>query len=155
MALSKRAYIKQISIYLENKEYEKSYPLAREMNENFPEDTMTHYLMASSAFWAGKYEESIEHGRKAFNMVKSKEDLIACALITSSSYYELKQYSEGFRMLKAVEKLKYSEDIETMMFVFSLALKDEKEAMKHAKNLQVLNAKLAEKLLKKFLKSSD
>ena len=151
MALSKRAYIKQISLYLENKDYEKAYPLALEFYEEFPDEIMCHYLLAASAFWTGHYEQAIMHGRRSFNLVKSKDDMIASALITSSAYYELERYEEGFRMLKAVEALKYSREVEKMMFIFSLAMKDKKEAMKHAKNLYVLNEKAAKALLKKFL----
>jgi tetratricopeptide (TPR) repeat protein len=151
MSFSKRAYVKQLSLYLQNKEYEKSYPLAKEMYEEFPGDPMSHYFLAAAAYWNKHYEEAIEHGRKAFNLVNSNEDMIACALVTSSAYYVLGRYPEALRMLRAVEELQPTAGIEKMMFVISLAMGDKDEAMGHVTKLYSMNRKMAVELLKKFL----
>lgn len=151
MELTKKGYLKQLSLYLSNKDYGQAYPLAKQFLEEYPDEMMANYLYATAAFWAGENENAAKYGRMAFNLSKSPDDLLASAIITSSAYYELKQYQKAFDMLSSMEKLKYNEEIEKLLFVFSLALKDEKEAYKHAKNLYVMNKKAAQELLKKFI----
>lgn len=149
--LGRNAYIKQGALYIKNKDYQRAYEFCREFVQNFPDDMISHFMLSKAAFWAGKYEEAAAEGRKAFNMSKAEEDLAACAIITATAHYELKQYDKGYELLKTVEKTKTSEEIEKLLFIFSVAMDNEEEALKHVEYLMRLNKQAAEELILRFL----
>ena len=153
MDFGKPGYTAQVATYLKNQEYGKAYDLGKTFVQAFPDDVVAHFLLAESAFWSGKYEEAAFEGSKAFNKSSNDEDMLACAIITSSAYYELGKYAEGYKLLKMVEPRKKSEELEKLLFIFSLEMNDDKEAMKHVDDLFKLNKKAAEELIVKYLKS--
>jgi len=152
MELHKAGYISQTVIYIRNKDYERAYSFAKEFAERFPDEMVAHYLLSASAFWAKKYEEAALEGRKAFNKASDYEDMLPCAIVTASSYYELKQYDKGFEFLQTVEKTKTNENLEKLMVLFSLARNDAKEAAAHLNELYKLNQEAAEELALRYLK---
>ncbi len=150
--LGKNAYMKQMAIFIKNKDYQRAYDFGKEFTEAFPDDMMAHFLLAKAAFSLQRYDDSKEEGRKAFNLAKSNDDMVTCAVLTSAAYFELHEYQKGLEFLKKMEKLKKTEDMEELLFVFSLALEDEKGAVKHVERLYELNQETAENLITKYLK---
>ena len=152
MELHKSGYISQIAMYIRNKSYEKAYGLAKEFIEKFPDEMTAHFFLSESAFWLRKYEEAILEGSKAFNKSATHEDMLASAIITGSAYYELKQYAKGFDLLKLMERRKTNESLERLLFLFSMALDDQREATIHLNELYGLNQKAAEDLAIRYLR---
>ena len=77
----KEAFIKQVALYLKNEDYRQAYPMAKELVTKFPDDLAGHFLLSKTAFWLDKYDESINEGRKAFNMSNEK-DMLICAILS-------------------------------------------------------------------------
>lgn len=151
--LSEKGYAKQVTIYLEKNDYEKAYELAHEFSQKFPNGKVAHFLLGRSAFWVKRYTEAAAEARKSFNMAKTSEDRLACAILASTALYELGEYSEGLELLKEVEKVISSEELEKALIIFSVALHDKNEARKHLEDLRKMNAWAAEKLMARFLKA--
>ena len=150
MALEKRrAFVKQIALYFNSKEYRKAYSLAKEFKEHFPSDMIAHYLLAKAAFWVGEYEETVAEGRKAFNMAKAP-DLLPCAIITASGYYQLGRYAEGHKMLDKI-KVKGNIDLEKLKLAFAIVKGNEKKTTALLDELYKINKKEAQKLMEKML----
>jgi len=152
--LGKNAYIKQNVLYLNNKDYGKAYEFSKEFVQKFPAEMIAHFLLAKAAFCLGRHEEAVLGARKAFNLAADADDMLSCAILASTAYYELKEYGKGLELLKQVEKTKTSEELEELLFIFSLAMEDEKEAMKHVQDLYKLNKKAAEEFIAKFIMGS-
>lgn len=152
MELHKSGYISQICAYLQNADHENAYALSKDFSQAFPDDLESRYLLAESAFWAGRYDEAVIEGSRAFNQSSSKEDMLACTIITASAYYELKQYEKGISLLKTMENRGSNEDIERLRFIFSIAIGDGKEAAIHANDLYAMNQKAAIELVAAYLR---
>ena len=149
--LGKNAYIKQNALYLKNKDYGRAYEFSKEFTQKFPGEMIAYFLLAKAAFCLERYEEAAMVARKAFNMASEPEDVLTCAIMASTAYYEMGEYSKGLELLKQVEKIKANEELEELLFIFSLALKDEKEAMKHVQELYKLNKKAAEDFMARYI----
>ena len=139
----KEAFIKQLVIYLRDDEYTKAYELAQDFVKRFPDDMICHFLLARTAFGVLKYEETKTEARKAFNMSKSYEDMLATALLASTAHLELREYTQGYGLLREMERQGDSAELETAMVVFSLAQRDSKELVSHLDRLYRLNERLA------------
>lgn len=147
----KESFVKQISLYLKNSDYQSAYSLSKEFIVLFPKELISHFLFSKSAFFLQKYEEALAESRKAFNLASDNDSLIACAILSASAYYELKDYQKGFEFLKSLEKTVSNEQIESLLFVFSLALKNDAEALLHVDLLYKLNKKAGEELIIRHL----
>ncbi|MDO8553622.1 MAG: CDC27 family protein [Candidatus Micrarchaeota archaeon] len=143
------AYQKQITIYLNNKNYESAYDLAKEFSERFGQELTSHFLLSKSAFWMKKYPEAIVAGRKAFNMAHAKEDMILCGIILSTAYYMQGDVKNSQEVLEAVNR-DGNTDVEKLMFICALAVQDEKAAMEHVNRLYKINRRMAEDFVMKF-----
>ncbi len=152
MELRKSGYIVQSAAYLRNKDYEKAYNLAKEFAAKFPDEVVAHYFLSASAFWLKKYDEAILEGSRAFNKSTSDDDMLRCTIITASAYYELKKYEKGFQLLEIMEKRKTNENLERLLFLFSMARNNGKEAAVHLNELYRLNQQAAEEMIAKYLK---
>lgn len=146
------AFAKQIVLYIKNQDYQNAYSLASEFTHRFPNEMIAHFLLAKSAYWLGKYSETAVEARKAFNLSSHPDDLLACAVLASTGYYETGEYVKGRDILVAMKKIKTSEELETMLFIFSLALRDATGAARHLEDLYKLNNKTADALMAKFLR---
>lgn len=151
MELGKPGYIKQSVAYFNNHDYASAYALGREFAAKFPDEMIAHFLLAKAAFWTGNYQESALAARKAFNMAKTPGDMLPCAILASTAYHEMGEYAKGYEILKAMERVQSSEELEQMLFIFSLAVKDEKEAMKHMDELRRLNKKAADDFMERVI----
>jgi len=150
MAIEKReAFVKQVAIYLGDGHYENAYALARDFAAKFPAEMVSHYLLARAAFWTGRFGETVDEGRKAFNLAK-RADLGACAAITASGLYSLGRYKEGFELLSRV-RARGDEDLEKLRFTFAMVMGRRKEAIECIDDLFRINRKEAERLLEKAL----
>jgi len=146
------AFARQIVFYIKNDNYPSAYSLSAEFAQKFQDEMMAHFLLAKSAYWLGKYSETAIEARKAFNLSKNPDDSLACAILASTGYYEMKEYTKGHEILRLMEKTQKSEELETMLFIFSLALKDATEAAEHMEELYKLNDKTAQDIIAKFLR---
>ncbi len=145
----RESYEKQIAIYLGNRDYQKAYDLSREFVERFSAEMLAHFLLMKSAFWIKKFDEAIKEGRAAFNLSQG-EDMLTCAVILSSSYYLNGNQEECYKLLSKM-KADGNPDVEKLMFIYALAVKNEQEAMQHIDKLYKINRRLAEEFIMKFL----
>ena len=148
----KEAFIKQLAIYLRDDDFAKAYELARAFVKRFPEEMVSHFLLARAAFGVKKYDEAKTEGREAFNMSKSYDDMLATALLASTAHLELKEYAAGYELLREMEKQGDSAELESAMVVFSLAQRDAKELISHLERLYKLNKLLALELAMRIVK---
>jgi len=139
----KASYIRQLSLYIRYGDQQKAYFLSKDFVERFPQETCSHFLCAEAAFSMGNYEEAAIEGRKAFNMSKCFDDMLIAALVTSSAYLKRGQYKKGYQLLKEMEKHGHSEELESALIVFCLALSNQEDAMVHFRKLYNLNEKMA------------
>ena len=142
-----RSYVKQISLYFKNQDYEKAYSMSKEFASAFKDDLSAHTLLALSAYQAKKLDEAKKQGRIAFNMAHNTDDLLACALITALAYYDLGEYEKGYEILLTMEKKKKTDGLESLLVMFALALNSPDDAFKHYGELHKLNKEAAEGLL--------
>ncbi len=149
--LGKNAYIKQMIIYFGNQDYQVAYTFGKEFAQKFPDEMVAHFFLAKAAYWTGNHQEAASEGRKAFNLSTVPEDMLATAIIAGTAYYELREYSKGLEMLNGISKNKTSEELETLLFLFNLAIKDEKAALVHVEKLYKMNKKTAEDLMLKVI----
>ena len=149
--LGRAGYLKQAVIYLSNQDYASAYSLCREFAGKFPDDMMAHFLFSKAAFWAADYRESASAARKAFNLAKTPEDMLPCAVLASTAYHELGEYLKGYEILKAMERIKSSEEVEKLLFIFSVDLREGREALSHMDELRRLNRKAAEEFMMKVI----
>ncbi len=149
--LSKAGFAKQIALYIKNDDGKKAYELGSDFVKKYPQELIAQYLLATAANMTKRYEEGKLHGRKAFNLAKHEEDMLACAIQASISYLELQEYQKGFELLKEMEKKKSTAQLEEALFVFSIALKNKDEAMQHIDKLYKLNKRLAIRFAQKFI----
>ena len=147
----KASFIKQINIFIKNKDDNKAYDLARNFVEKFPDDMVSHFLLAKAAFNVKKFEEAKKEGVIAFNKAHVYDDMLAAALLTSTAYLEIKEYRKGFHMLKEMEKKGTSEELQLALLTFSLALNNENEAYDHIVKLYKLNEKKANELIERMI----
>ena len=143
----KESFMKQITIYLNGENHQDAYELSKQFVEKFTNEMIAHFLLAKSAFRVGKYDETAIEGRKAFNLSNSPYDALASALVTATGYYQLEEYNKGYEILKSMEQAGKSEDLQFLLFMFSLARKDTKEAAKHGAELYVMNRRATEDLI--------
>jgi tetratricopeptide (TPR) repeat protein len=151
MDFSKSGFSAQIAAYLRNKDFQKAYNLSKEFVGKFPNEVISHYLLSESAFWFGRYEEAAMEGRRAYNKSVSDDDMLVSAIVAGSAYFELKQYAKGLEFLKHVESRKTSENLERLLFMFSMAVNDDKEAAEHLSELYKMNQKAAEDIALRYL----
>jgi hypothetical protein len=120
----------------------------------FPDDLLSHFLFAKSAFWVHNYDIAIEQGRTAFNM-SSGRDLLTTGLLLSSSYYLSNDFAKGYKVLQCIQSglpaSELSAEFEQLMAIYSLALNNPEGAAQHVKKLYDLNSKYAEDFILKFL----
>lgn len=150
MAIEKKeSFVKQIVLYINKNECQMAYELALEFTRRFPSEMISHYLLAKASFWLGKYAEAAEEATKAFNLA-SGADLVPCAIMAASAYYQLGQYDKGYKMLDYV-KTEGNEDFEKLKFAFAVSMQKENEASSIFEALLRINKNEAEKLLKRLL----
>lgn len=152
MELHKKGYISQAAIYLRNKDYSKAYSFAKEFIAKFPDEIIAYYFLSAAAFWLKKYDEAAVEGRKAFNKADNYDDMLPCAIITASAYYEMDQFDKGFEILTIMEKKKKTEELEKLLFLFSVAKNDGKEAVVHLDELYKLNRQAADQMAARYSK---
>ena len=149
--LKKEAYLTQMFAYFNNHEYEKAYEFGKEFAEAYPKEMISHLVLASAAFKLKEYEKAAKEATRAFNFAHSHEDMIDCAVLASSAYYQIKKFEEGYALLEKMKKIKSSEKIEKMLFILSMAKNDQEKAMEHLDELAKLNRKTAEDIILGYL----
>ncbi|MEW6721675.1 MAG: hypothetical protein AB1324_00270 [Candidatus Micrarchaeota archaeon] len=147
------SFAKQIAIYLRSRMDEKAYQASKDFVKQFPGELMAHVLLAESAFRLGRFSEAKVEGRKALRYATSENDMVFCAMVFSSACFHLKDYIEGYRLLKEISSKKSIVEVEEALFVFSLAMKDEEKAIGHMKNLLQMNHARALELMRVYLHS--
>jgi tetratricopeptide (TPR) repeat protein len=150
----KEAFIKQIVIYMNGQDYDKAYELCQGFVKKFPGEMVSHFLQARSAFALKRFDETKIEARKAFSMSTNKEDMLASALLASTAHLELKEYANGYELLRRMEEKKDSSDLQSAMVVFSLALRDKQEVVKHLDKLYALNERLAMAMAARIVNSA-
>ncbi|MCK4319046.1 hypothetical protein KAW38_00560 [Candidatus Micrarchaeota archaeon] len=108
---SSKQYLKQISLYLKNRDFKKAYSLASEARIKYPGNKLIDYLFAKSLFGLGKYEESLEVVKNLLK--KEKNDLFL--LLAASNCLYLERYGQGLLYLR---QMKHTN--EELKFIFRL-----------------------------------
>lgn len=144
------SFVKQILIYLGNKDNEMAVELSQEFTERFPDSLMSHYLYAKSCYRVKRYHDALREGHKAFNLAESREDLIALGVFLACAYYELKRYTKGYEILIALRTMEDAR-VEKALFILSLCKNDPETALLHVDTLYNINKQVAEEFVDKFL----
>jgi tetratricopeptide (TPR) repeat protein len=153
--LKKEAYLTQIFAYFKNEEYEKAYEFGKEFVEAYPKEMISHFLLAKVAFRLKKYEKAAEEARAAFNLAVEPDEMVLCAVLASTAYYQTGEFEKGYELLEKMKKIKNSGEIERMLFILSIAKNDSEKAMEHLEHLAAFNKKAAEDLILKYLSRTE
>ncbi len=154
MELTKKdSYAKMISIYIKNLQDQQAYDLSKEFIQKFPGELMSHLLLAESAFRLGRYAEAKLEGRKALRYAASDYDILFCSMVFASACFQLKDYIEGYKVLKEISDRTPVLEVGEALFAFSLAMKNEGDAIFHMKNMLQINRQHALELMKDYIKS--
>jgi len=153
MELTRTGYLKQINLLLGNQDYARAYEVASELARKSP-GLEPYYMLGIAAYWNGKFKVAAEKGQAALSLAKSKDDIITCSLLISSAFYRMGEYKKGFDALKASESIGYNARVEEMLIYLSVALRNEKEALRHTKNLFMLNRKMAIRFMERAAKNA-
>ena len=143
--------MKQIAIYMHNEEFEKAYGLSKDFLAKFPKEMMSHFFLAKSAFWLGKYEECKAESQKAFNIATDTNAMKMCAILGSSAHYQLGEYGNGYKMLETVSKTMNDGSVQQMLFILAVAMKDRKKAIWHLDQIFALNKEMTKELIAEFI----
>ncbi len=149
----KESYAKMISIYMKERMDRQAYDLSREFVAKFPGELIPHLLMAETAYRLERYSEAKVEGRKALKYATSETDMIFCTMVFASACFHLKDYIEAYTLLKEVSAKKTILEVEEALFVFSLAMRNESQAIDHMKNLLELNRDHALELMRVYLQN--
>ena len=135
----KSSYIKQIIIYMSQKKFNDAFALSKEFTDVFPEDLVSHYFLAKSAFYIGVYEKAREAALKAFNLSKDT-DIITTGLLLGSIMYMQNEFSDGYHLLETIEKkIGNTKELQELMAAFALVLNNPERAAAHIGKLLDLN----------------
>ena len=148
------SFIKQIVIYLKNKDYAKASALSKEFSQAFPLSLMPHYLLAKSCYWNHDFINALMEGHKALNMAESREDLVAAAVFLSCVYFELKRFTRGYEVLMMMRHLE-DERIERALAVLAMCRNEPRTALMHIDALYKINRDVAERFTRKMLDSGS
>jgi tetratricopeptide (TPR) repeat protein len=152
----KPPYIKQIALYFQQGEYQKAYKLSKEFAEKHPESMPAHFLLAKAAFWINDFETAKDEAKKAFRLSEGEEALAVSGILLACSYYRLKDYEGGMKILKLLKsKTGAGENIMKLKFIFALALQDEPAAMRHLDELYDVNKKEASRIMLRLLQKEE
>lgn len=149
---SQPPYIKQISLYFDNSDHKSAFSLSQEFASAYPDEMISHFLYAKSAFWLDSFETAREEALKAFNLCKGQDDLAVAGILLSCVYYNRKEFEKGILLLNLLRtKLPQNEEIQKLKFIFALALHDEPASMRHLEDLYEINRKSASDFIAKFI----
>jgi tetratricopeptide (TPR) repeat protein len=137
------AYQRQLILYLNNRSYGQAYEFAKQYVKEYPDDMVSHFLLAKSALWTENYQETVIEARKAFNLARNEADMVMCAIHACIAYYRLQEYSKGFELLLAMDRIRTCEETEQLSFLFSLALGNDAEARKHFEAMMNIDSNAA------------
>jgi hypothetical protein len=149
----KEAFAKLVSIHMKNHEDQKAYDLSKDFVQKFPGELLSHVLLAESAFRLKRFGEVKTEGRKALRYAQSESDFIFCAMVFSSACFHLKDYIEGYELLKEISMKKQLAEVEEALVVFSIAMKNEQDAIDHMGNLIHINRERALVLMRTYIHS--
>ncbi|MFH1393510.1 MAG: hypothetical protein ABII71_02180 [Candidatus Micrarchaeota archaeon] len=144
------SFVKQIILYLQNRNNEMAVQLSEEFVEGFPGSLMAHYLFAKSCYRVKNFNAALREGHKAFNLAESQEDMVAIGVFLACAYYELKRYAKGYEVLKALQMLEDAR-VEKALFILSLCKNDPETALLHVDALFEINKQVADEFVDKFL----
>ena len=96
---SPKQYLKQISLYLKNRDFKKAYSLASEARIKYPGNKLIEYLFAKSLFCLEKYKESLNSIKNLLK--KEKKDLFL--LLAASNCLYLERYGQGLLYLRQMK----------------------------------------------------
>jgi Flp pilus assembly protein TadD len=116
----------------------------------FPEEMISHFLLAKCSLRLDMFEEALQQAMRAFNMSSDRKDLIAAGLPVASADFMPGRFDEGMRVLRGFEDDK-NEDVERLEVILAAAMGDGESAARHARDLMKLNKKAAEDLIERFL----
>lgn len=153
MAFSKNAYISQIIAYIKNGMDKEAFNFAREFASNYPKEVISNYLLSQTSYTLGKYQESADSARKAFNLSVNREDIRLNAIRTCLAYFQLREYQKGLSMIEQLGGVIEDEKLEQLAFLFSAAMQNTEKSNIHFQKLFLMDARRAEKFLASLLKT--
>ncbi len=149
----KESYAKMIAIYMKERMDKQAYDLSKEFISKFPGELIAHLLMAETAYRLERYSEAKVEGRKALRYATSETDMIFCTMVFASACFHLKDYIEAYTLLKEISSKKTILEVEEALFVFSLAMRNESQAIDHMRNLLEINRDHALELMRVYLQN--
>lgn len=155
IGMKAEAYQKQLILYLNNKSYAQAYQFAGQYVKEYPDDMVSHFLLAKASLWEAKYEEAALEARKAYNLATSEADMVMCAIHACIAYYRLGEYDKGYGLLKALEPVRTCEETEQLAFLFSLAMNKDSEAARHFESMVNIDSKAGMEFVKSVAEGAD
>ncbi len=131
----KESFLKQIGIFLSQKQYEKALVLSKEFAARYNEG-VSHLATAKCLFWMESYDEMVPEAKKALKMSVGKEKE-AAAILLAAAYYKLGKFSEG---KKTLASLGQTENMDAIKMRFMIAAmqgkkKEQEDALKELSNI--------------------
>jgi len=146
----KEAFLRQIAEYLRENRLTEAYDLSKDFVNKFPDEAVAHYTLGRASLMTERLEEAKTAARKAFNLANGPEDVLTCAILAASVYYRTGEYAKGYEILKGAEKGWKTDELERLLIIFSLEMKERETALTHFKELLQLNEKMAQELLARY-----
>ncbi len=144
------SFVKQILLYIENRQYDMAVELSEEFIEQHPKALISHYLLAKSYHKVEEHQVALKEAHKAFNLAESREDIIALGVFLACSYYEIRRYEKGYEILKNLRDFN-DPRIEKAMFILSLCTNDPTTALMHIDSLYEINKRVADRFVTRFV----
>lgn len=139
------SFIKQIALYLKNKDYGKSYELSKEFIQKFPNIMISHFLFAKSSFWLEKYPEAEIGGAKSFQLSKAGEEKITSGILLGTIYMMENKYEKAYNLMNSIQNK--SAELEEILILCAVAMEDDKAIDSHIDRLYEINKEVADEFL--------
>lgn len=148
----KEAFLKQIGIFLQKREYEKAYELSKEFTARY-DNAISHLILSKCLFWMGSYKEMLPEARKALRM-STGDDKEPAAVLLAAACYKLGRLAEGQKALSGLGETKNMDAIK-MRFMIAAMQGKKKEQEELLRNLAAIDQKEAESFAMSIILQKD
>jgi len=140
----KEAFIKQITLFLDSKNYKQAYDLAKQFVSRYP-DIISYFILAKCAFWNVEYDEMLSAAGRACEYASGK-DRESCVILTAAACYKLGRFEEGYGFLEEFGKTNDPE-VAGLRFMLAAASGNRKKTEMHLDELFKIDKKKGEEFI--------
>ncbi len=143
--LSEKAYMKQVMLYLKNKDYASAVKIAEQMHANYPNSYASSFALAKAYFWSNHFDDAERLCREAIGRAKTSEQKYSSYFLIASVYIALSNPEAAYKSLKKIPRSTMSEQYWELMVLLDSILG--KDSSKDFARLHAINREAAGKLL--------